>query len=331
MSALDKQKQYAIDWIEENARRFSDFHLEIWHYAEPAWREYKSAKAYCDLLREEGFAVEEGSGEMPTAFAATWGKGGPVLGSYAEYDAVPGNSQQVVPYQAPREGLHPWAAGHTDPHSVLGTTALAGILATKAAMREVWHHRHAQVLRRAGGKGVRLEAGARGEGLFRRLRRFHLLSPAFFEHDRMGDAVRLVLERRLHLRGAGAREVDRQEPHAHEAHLSRGGAVPRRDRRAVPDVHDDQVHEGGDVPAHRHLDAERVRHGRRATRPRTTCRPASARSNMRGARRRSLSSSRSTTCSPTTRGTPRARPAAKSRCAGSPRRAWALPTMQWRI
>ena len=56
-----------------------------------------------------------------------------VLGSYAEYDAVPGNSQQVVPYQAPREGLHPWAAGHTDPHSALGTTALAGVLAALRA------------------------------------------------------------------------------------------------------------------------------------------------------------------------------------------------------
>jgi metal-dependent amidase/aminoacylase/carboxypeptidase family protein len=57
-----------------------------------------------------------------------------VFGTYAEYDAVPGNSQQVVPHQAPRAGLHPWAAGHTDPHSALGTTSLAGVLAAKAAM-----------------------------------------------------------------------------------------------------------------------------------------------------------------------------------------------------
>ena len=114
MPGLTEQKRFALDWIGERARRFSDWHLRIWEYAEPAWREYKSAKAYCDLLRAEGFEVEEGSGGMPTAFAATWGKGGPVLGSYAEYDAVPGNSQQVVPYQAPRAGLHPWAAGHTE-------------------------------------------------------------------------------------------------------------------------------------------------------------------------------------------------------------------------
>src|SRR4029078_8182541 len=115
-------------------QRLSDFDLEIWRYAEPAWREYKSAKAYIDLLRSEGFDVEEGSGGMTTAFTATWGNGGPTIGAYAEYDAVPGNSQQVVPRRAPREGLHPWAAGHTDPHSMLGVAALSGVLAAQATM-----------------------------------------------------------------------------------------------------------------------------------------------------------------------------------------------------
>lgn len=134
MASRYPAKQHAIDWIDQEAARLSEFNAQIWEFAEPAWREYKSARAYCDLLRAEGFAVEEGSGEMPTAFVATWGDGGPVIGAYAEYDAVPGNSQQVVPYRAPREGLHPWAAGHTDPHSMLGTAGLSGVLAAKAAM-----------------------------------------------------------------------------------------------------------------------------------------------------------------------------------------------------
>jgi aminobenzoyl-glutamate utilization protein B len=136
LSNLPEQKRYALDWIESNRARMSDFHLKIWHFAETAWREYKSSRAYVDLLRAEGFEVEAGSGGMPTAFAATWGSGRPVLGSLAEYDAVPGNSQQAVPYRAPRAGLHPWAPGHTDPHSALGTTALTGILATKATMEK---------------------------------------------------------------------------------------------------------------------------------------------------------------------------------------------------
>src|SRR3712207_1418086 len=127
MSTTDEVKRFALDWIDQNRPRLSEFDLEIWRYAEPAWREYKSAASYRDLLRDEGFAVEEGSGGMPTAFVAAWGEGGPVVGAYAEYDAVPGNSQQAVPYRAPREGLHPYAAGHTDPHSMLGVGTLTGV------------------------------------------------------------------------------------------------------------------------------------------------------------------------------------------------------------
>ncbi len=136
MSNVPEQKLYALNWVDSQKARFSDLHLKIWHFAETAWREYKSAAAYVDLLRSEGFEVESGSGGMPTAFAASWGSGGPVIGSFAEYDAVPGNSQQAVPYHAPRKGLHPWAPGHTDPHSALGVTALAGVLAAKATMEK---------------------------------------------------------------------------------------------------------------------------------------------------------------------------------------------------
>jgi aminobenzoyl-glutamate utilization protein B len=138
MTSGEAVKSSAIQWVDQARERLSDFHLEIWNYAETAWREYRSAKAYVDLLRAEGFDVEEGSGEMPTAFAATWGEGQPVLGTFAEYDAVPGYSQQAVPYRAPREGLNRWAPGHTDPHSALGVAALAGVLAAKHAMQK--HH-----------------------------------------------------------------------------------------------------------------------------------------------------------------------------------------------
>lgn len=131
---MSEAKATAFNYLDEQRGRLSDFDMQIWSYHEPAWREYKSAAAYVELLREEGFSVEAPSGDMPTAFVATWGSGEPVLGAYAEYDAVPGNSQQAVPYRAPREGLHPWTAGHTDPHSMLGTAALGGLLAAKAAM-----------------------------------------------------------------------------------------------------------------------------------------------------------------------------------------------------
>ncbi|MBI3455072.1 MAG: amidohydrolase [Candidatus Rokubacteria bacterium] len=131
---MTPEKATVFAWIDEHRARLSDWHLVIWHYAETAWREYRSAAFYVDLLRKEGFEVEAGTATMPTAFRARWGRGRPVLATYAEYDAVPGMSQASVPYRTPREGSHRWAPGHTDPHSALGIGALAGVLGAKAAM-----------------------------------------------------------------------------------------------------------------------------------------------------------------------------------------------------
>lgn len=132
----DEAKQTARSWIDENLDRLTDWHTRIWELAEPAWREYRSQAWYVERLRAEGFEVEDGSAGMPTAFSAVWSNGeGPTLLTYAEYDAVPGNNQAATTSETPREGLSRFAPGHTDPHSVLGISTLAGVLATQHAMR----------------------------------------------------------------------------------------------------------------------------------------------------------------------------------------------------
>ncbi len=134
---VEKNKQFILNWVDENKSALSDWHQVIWNYGETAFREYRSAKWYVELLRKEGFEVEEGSGGMPTAFCATWSNGeGPVIGGYAEYDAIPGNCQAADTVQRPREGLSPHAGGHTDPHSALGIGSLGGFLSAKAAMQK---------------------------------------------------------------------------------------------------------------------------------------------------------------------------------------------------
>jgi aminobenzoyl-glutamate utilization protein B len=125
----------ALDWLEHNQAALSADHMTIWNFHEPSWREYKSSAWYMDRLEREGFAVERGTAGMPTAFRARWSNGpGPVLAGYAEYDAVPGQSQAPVPHRQPREGTTALAAGHTDPHSALGLGQFAGFLAAKHAM-----------------------------------------------------------------------------------------------------------------------------------------------------------------------------------------------------
>jgi len=127
----------ALATIDARMGELSDWCATLFEYAEPAWREYRSAAWYVERLRAEGFSVEEGSADMPTAFCASWSNGdGPTVGLYAEYDAVPGNCQAAETTRKPRAGLGYQAAGHTDPHSALGVAALGGLLATKAAMEK---------------------------------------------------------------------------------------------------------------------------------------------------------------------------------------------------
>jgi aminobenzoyl-glutamate utilization protein B len=125
----------ALNWLRTNRSALSADHMIIWNFHEPPWREYKSSQWYMDRLEREGFEVERGTAGMPTAFRARWSNGpGPTLAGYAEYDAVPGQSQAAVPYRKPRDGVSRHAAGHTDPHSALGMGSFAGFLAAKHAM-----------------------------------------------------------------------------------------------------------------------------------------------------------------------------------------------------
>ena len=65
---------------------------------------------------------------MPTAFVASYGSGRPAIGILAEYDALPGLSQQVAPVPRERAGV---TAGHGCGHSIFGTGSAAAAIAVK--------------------------------------------------------------------------------------------------------------------------------------------------------------------------------------------------------
>ena len=116
-------KQDVIAFIEENRETYIRAAKEIWGYAELAFEERRSAACLANILRENGFSVEMGTGGCETAFVASWGSGGPVVGYMGEYDALPGLSQQAdVLERREREGTD---NGHGCGHHVLGTAAMA--------------------------------------------------------------------------------------------------------------------------------------------------------------------------------------------------------------
>lgn len=102
--------------------------LAIWDFAEVGYKEEKSSELHQKTLRENGFTVEAGVAEMPTAFIATYGSGKPVIGILAEFDALPGLSQQAVPEKKPVNGKD---AGHACGHHLFGTASVAAAIEIK--------------------------------------------------------------------------------------------------------------------------------------------------------------------------------------------------------
>ncbi|MBS7619071.1 amidohydrolase [Candidatus Bathyarchaeota archaeon] len=127
-------KESAWRWIDENRDRIIEISDKIWGYAELGLMEYKSSKLLADELEKHGFKVERGVAGMPTAFVASWGEGRPMIGVMGEYDALPGLSQEPVPYKTPViEG----APGHGCGHNIHGTSGVAGAIAIKETMERV--------------------------------------------------------------------------------------------------------------------------------------------------------------------------------------------------
>jgi aminobenzoyl-glutamate utilization protein B len=125
---VPKKGAPALGWIASNRARLTKLSDEIWSYAELGLHENRSARAQEAFLQENGFAIESGVADMPSAFVATWGKGRPAIGFLGEYDALPGCSNEAAPIR--REIVHE-GPGHACGHNLLGVAALAAAIAMK--------------------------------------------------------------------------------------------------------------------------------------------------------------------------------------------------------
>lgn len=121
-------------WIEERASELAAINQRIWALAEVGLEERESSEILAKYLELAGFRVTRGVAGMPTAFVAEKGQGRPIVGILAEYDALPGVSQEAIPSRKAREGA---SAGHACGHSVFGTasSAAAAAAAELAASR----------------------------------------------------------------------------------------------------------------------------------------------------------------------------------------------------
>jgi aminobenzoyl-glutamate utilization protein B len=127
-SFAQKTIQDVVKAIDSKYTEYSVVAKKIWDYAEVGFQETKSSALLQETLAKEGFKIEKGVAGMPTAFVATYGSGKPVIGILAEFDALPGISQDAVPEQ---KTIADKKAGHACGHHLFGTASSAAAIEVK--------------------------------------------------------------------------------------------------------------------------------------------------------------------------------------------------------
>lgn len=131
--ANDAIKTQAVTDIQAAYQQYKGIAMQIWEYAEVGYKEVKSSALLQKTLTENGFDVKAGVAEIPTAFVATYGSGKPVIGILAEFDALPGLSQEATPGKKPIEGK---PAGHACGHHLFGTASVAAGIEIKKLIEQ---------------------------------------------------------------------------------------------------------------------------------------------------------------------------------------------------
>ena len=123
---LNDLKQEAAAEV-ESLRKFTQQAVDqIFSFGELGFQEFETSSYVTGILSDNGFLVEQGVAEMPTAWIATWGSGKPVIAFGSDIDGIPKASQKPgVAYHDPIiEGAPGHGEGHNSGQAVNVTAAL---------------------------------------------------------------------------------------------------------------------------------------------------------------------------------------------------------------
>ena len=121
-------RQVVTSSIDTRAEHYGTLAQQIWDFAEVGYQETRSSALLQQELRDAGFRIEAGVAAIPTAFVASWGGSGPVIGILAEFDALPGITQDRAAVRTPRPDM---IAGHACGHHLFGAGSVAAAIAVK--------------------------------------------------------------------------------------------------------------------------------------------------------------------------------------------------------
>lgn len=119
--------------IDINSNSFDSLSDYIWDNPELGYKEFKASSAIKQVLRDNGFKLEENLGNIPTAFSGTFGTGKPIIGILGEFDALSGMGQKANSTNYDPDHNE---NGHACGHNQLGVGSLAACFAVKKYLEE---------------------------------------------------------------------------------------------------------------------------------------------------------------------------------------------------
>jgi amidohydrolase len=114
---IERVKSLIVSEVDARSRQLRNLGCKIHANPELGFHEKKASTWLTAFLADNGFKIERGIFGLETAFRATYGKGKPVIGLLAEYDALP-------------------ELGHACGHNLIGTAAAGGAVGARKAVDE---------------------------------------------------------------------------------------------------------------------------------------------------------------------------------------------------
>ncbi len=115
---IERLKSAVIDEVDTRRTPLRELALRIHDNPETGFGETLAAAWLTEYLEQNGFSIERGICELPTAFRASYGEGKPTIALLAEYDALPG-------------------MGHACGHNIICTSAVGAAIAVRSVAREL--------------------------------------------------------------------------------------------------------------------------------------------------------------------------------------------------
>jgi len=129
LEALKKDVAAEIEGMKDLTQQMVD---SLFSFGELGFQEVETAKYCTEILRKNGFSVQENVAGMPTGWVASWGSGKPVLAVGSDVDGLAGTSQKPgIPERAPYIENGP---GHGEGHNTGIPLSITAALAVKKIM-----------------------------------------------------------------------------------------------------------------------------------------------------------------------------------------------------